>query len=72
MIRLLNFFCVACIFFSEKHSTKVTGHMLDMMTPLIVEADSVSQELLDVILVCILEPYKVWYSSLMFNNVEHL
>ena len=33
--------------------------MLDMMTPLITEADMVSQELLDAILVNIIEPYKV-------------
>ena len=33
--------------------------MLDILTPLIVEADSVSQDILDVILGCILEPYKV-------------
>ena len=33
--------------------------MLDMMTPLICEADSVSQELLDVILVNLVEPRKV-------------
>lgn len=44
---------------SEKHSAKVTGHMLDIMTPLISEADSVSQDLLDVVLGCILEPFKV-------------
>jgi len=44
---------------SEKHSMKVTGHMLDIMTPLISEADSVSQALLDVVLGCILEPFKV-------------
>ena len=33
--------------------------MLDIMTPLISEADSVSQDLLDVVLGCILEPFKV-------------
>lgn len=30
-----------------------------MMTPLITEADAVSQELLDIILLNIIEPYKV-------------
>ena len=33
--------------------------MLDMMVPLITEADAVSQELLDIILLNILEPHKV-------------
>ncbi|XP_025084821.1 sister chromatid cohesion protein PDS5 homolog A-like [Pomacea canaliculata] len=41
---------------SDKHSSKVKNFMLDMMTPLIVEADSVSQELLDVILMNMVEP----------------
>jgi len=50
---------------SEKHSTKVTGHMLDIMTPLISEADSVSQDLLDVMLGCILEPFKVTVCVIM-------
>lgn len=45
--------------FSDKHSAKVTSHMLDIMIPLISEADSVSQDLLDVVLGCILEPFKV-------------
>ena len=33
--------------------------MLDIMCPLITEADAVSQEMLDVILVNIIEPQKV-------------
>jgi hypothetical protein len=33
--------------------------MLDMMSPLIAEADAVSQELLDVIMGNVIEPYKV-------------
>ncbi|CAH1778266.1 unnamed protein product [Owenia fusiformis] len=43
---------------NEKHSTKVKNFMLDMMCPLITEADSVSQELLDIILLNIIEPQK--------------
>lgn len=43
---------------SDKHSTKVIGFMLDVMCPLLTEADIVSQELLDIILACILEPFK--------------
>ncbi|KAJ8298337.1 hypothetical protein KUTeg_024868 [Tegillarca granosa] len=43
---------------NEKHSSKVRNFMLDMMTPLITEADAVSQELLDIILQNIIEPHK--------------
>jgi len=40
--------------------------MLDIMTPLISEADSVSQDLLDVVFGCILEPFKVlWLMMLL-------
>ncbi len=48
--------------FSEKHSAKVVNFMLDMMCPLITEADAVSQELLDIILMNIIEPHKVHYA----------
>ena len=41
---------------SDKHSSKVVNFMLDMMCPLITEADAVSQELLDIILKNIIEP----------------
>ncbi|KAL3879117.1 hypothetical protein ACJMK2_031429 [Sinanodonta woodiana] len=43
---------------NEKHSSKVKNFMMDMMTPLIAEADIVSQELLDIILINIVEPHK--------------
>lgn len=35
--------------------------MLDILTPLIVEADSVSQDILDVVLSSTLEPFKVFF-----------
>ena len=55
---------VCCyLLFSEKHSSKVVNFMLDMMCPLIAEADSVSQELLDIIMANIIEPYKVCTSA---------
>ena len=60
---------------SDKHSGKVTGHMLDIMAPLISEADSVSQDLLDVVLGCVLEPFKVsviTLSQLLFKNLLYL
>ncbi|XP_076319055.1 sister chromatid cohesion protein PDS5 homolog A-like [Tachypleus tridentatus] len=43
---------------NDNHSNKVKNFMLDMMCPLISEADSVSQELLDIILIQIIEPRK--------------
>ncbi|CAC5359753.1 PDS5 [Mytilus coruscus] len=43
---------------SDKHSSKVKNFVLDMLTPLITEADSVSQELMDIILLNVVEPYK--------------
>ncbi len=55
---------------SDKHSSKVKNFMLDMMTPLIAEADAVSQELLDVILINIVEPQKVGVT--IFGLLEHL
>jgi hypothetical protein len=73
-IRAVLFVCLKFVYFhyftsltmsylfkhSDKHNTKVIGHMLDILTPLIVEADSVSQDILDVVLSSILEPYKVF------------
>ena len=44
---------------SEKHTAKVSSFMLDIMCPLITEADAVSQEMLDVILTSVIEPNKV-------------
>lgn len=43
---------------NDNHSPKVKNFMLDMMCPLIIEADSVSQELLDVIFAQVIEPRK--------------
>ena len=44
--------------FSDEHSGKVKSFMLDVLSPLITEADFVSNELLDIILVNIVEPQK--------------
>ncbi|XP_064481267.1 sister chromatid cohesion protein PDS5 homolog B-like [Ornithodoros turicata] len=43
---------------NDNHSSKVKSFMLDMMCPLITEADTVSQGLLDIILLQIIEPQK--------------
>ncbi|KAM7310469.1 sister chromatid cohesion protein PDS5 homolog B [Ixodes scapularis] len=43
---------------NDNHSSKVKNFMLDMMCPLITEADTVSQGLLDIILKQIIEPRK--------------
>lgn len=45
--------------FSENHSNKIQNFMLDVMCPIILEGDSVPQELLDTVLVNIIEPQKV-------------
>jgi len=43
---------------NDNHSEKVKNFMLDMMTPLIQEADTVSQKLIEIILWQIIEPRK--------------
>lgn len=43
---------------NDNHSSKVKNFMLDMMCPLITEADTVSQGLLDILLRQIIEPCK--------------
>ena len=44
--------------FSDEHSGKVKSFMLDVLCPLITESDTVSNELLDIILINIVEPHK--------------
>lgn len=44
--------------FSDEHSGKVKSFMLDVLCPLITESDIVSNELLDIILMNIVEPNK--------------
>uniref|UniRef100_A0A0L8I015 Sister chromatid cohesion protein PDS5 homolog B n=1 Tax=Octopus bimaculoides TaxID=37653 RepID=A0A0L8I015_OCTBM len=55
---------------NEKHSAKVRTFMLDMMVPLITEADTVSQELLDTILINLIEPYKFFNNLLMIGKTS--
>lgn len=43
---------------SDEHSTKVKSFMLDVLSPLISEADTVSMQLLDIILINIVNPMK--------------
>ncbi|EDW47482.1 sister chromatid cohesion protein PDS5 homolog B [Drosophila sechellia] len=43
---------------NDQHSVKVTNFFLDVLSPLITEADNLSVELLDLILINIVEPYK--------------
>ncbi|GFO14487.1 sister chromatid cohesion protein pds5 homolog b [Plakobranchus ocellatus] len=50
------------LFFSiidDKHTSKVKTFMLDIMSPLITEADYVSQELMEAILVNMVDPKKI-------------
>ena len=44
---------------NENHSDKVKNFMLDMLTPLIIEADTVSSKLIEIILWHIIDPKKV-------------
>jgi len=44
---------------NDNHSDKVKNFMLDMLTPLILEADTVSQKLIEIILWQIIDPKKV-------------
>lgn len=44
--------------FSEEHSTKVKNFMIDIMSPLISEADNFTTDILDLILINIVEPRK--------------
>ncbi|UYV72676.1 PDS5A [Cordylochernes scorpioides] len=43
---------------SDDHASKVKAFMLDLLSPLIAEADVISQELLDLVLIQIIEPRK--------------
>ncbi len=43
---------------NDEHSGKVKTFMLDVLCPLLVEADFISNELLDIILINIVDPYK--------------
>lgn len=46
------------IYFSDEHSERVKSFMLDVLTPLIIESDTLSTELLNIILMNIVEPNK--------------
>lgn len=52
----VNYSCFC--FYSDEHSGKVKNFMLDVLCPLITESDIVSNELLDIILMNIVEPNK--------------
>lgn len=43
---------------NDEHSAKVKIFMIDILTPLITEADSISFELLDIIFINIIPPQK--------------
>lgn len=51
----------ACFFFfaSNGHNQKVHMHMVDLMSSIICEGDTVSQELLDTVLVNLVPAHKV-------------
>ena len=43
---------------NDEHSGKVKTFMLDVLCPLLTEADFISNDLLDIILINIVDPYK--------------
>ena len=51
-------FILTIFFHSDEHSGKVKSFMLDVLSPLITEADFVSNELLDIVLINIVDPLK--------------
>ncbi|KAJ6650026.1 Sister chromatid cohesion protein PDS5 like B-B [Pseudolycoriella hygida] len=53
-----NLFSLMFKIVNDEHSGKVKSFMLDVLYPLITEADNVSTELLDIILINIVEPNK--------------
>ncbi|XP_034247341.1 sister chromatid cohesion protein PDS5 homolog B [Thrips palmi] len=53
-----NLFQLMFKIFNDEHSGKVKNFMLDVLCPLITESDIVSNELLDIILMNIVEPNK--------------
>lgn len=67
-IPLLNsdLFCLA--FSSNGHNQKVHMHMVDLMSSIICEGDTVSQELLDTVLVNLVPAHKVRAQS---QNMQH-
>ena len=48
-----------CVFHSEEQSSKVKMYMADILASVVQEAESLSQEVMDAILVNIVEPNKV-------------
>lgn len=67
----LIFTMITLLRFSDNHSTKVKNFMLDMMCPLILEADTISTQMLDIIFSQIVEPKKVKKTiMLMPKNVK--
>ena len=51
---------------NENHSDKVKNFMLDMLTPLISESDTVSTKLLQIILFQLIDPKKVFIYNIAF------
>lgn len=54
----LDIWCLFC-FASNGHNQKVHMHMVDLMSSIICEGDTVSQELLDTVLVNLVPAHKV-------------
>ncbi|RWS10891.1 hypothetical protein B4U79_10779 [Dinothrombium tinctorium] len=57
---------------NENHSEKVKNFMLDMLTPLIIEADTVSSKLIEIILWQIIDPKKTQNKQACFLATQIL
>lgn len=53
-----NLFTLMFKIINDEHSERVKSFMLDVLTPLIIESDTLSTELLNIILMNIVEPHK--------------
>ena len=61
------------LFDSEKHNIKVKTFILDVLSAIIQESESLSQEILDAVLVNLVEPRKVMkYIYILSNTVTAL
>lgn len=63
----LNLNEIPILNFSNGHNQKVHMHMVDLMSSIICEGDTVSQELLDTVLVNLVPAHKV--SSKIYLNI---
>ena len=57
--------------FSEKHNIKVRNFILDILSAIIQESESLSQDILDTILSNLVDPRKVYLFFINFYIIVH-